>query len=116
MSRTEIANIYSKADIFVLPSKTENFSYTLLEAMASKLPIILSEGCVVAKDLVTNCENGFIVPIYDWKTLAERITTLLVDRNLRQKMGEKNRKIVEEKFDKNSLLEHTLQLYERICP
>jgi D-inositol-3-phosphate glycosyltransferase len=109
----KLAEYYAKADIFVLPSKMESFGLVLLEAMASRLPVI-STNVGVASELIEEWKNGFIVPICDWKAMAERIELLLTDKKLRAEMGETNRKIVEEKYDAYKNFEKVVRLYERM--
>jgi glycosyltransferase involved in cell wall biosynthesis len=91
----------------------ETFGLVLLEAMASRLPII-STNVGAAGELIKDWENGFIIPINDWKTMAKRIEFLLADKKLRTRMGETNRKIVEEKYDANKNFEKIVTLYERM--
>jgi len=113
LSHDKLTEYYAKADIFVLPSKMETFGLVLLEAMASRLPII-STNVGAAGELIKDWENGFIIPINDWKTMAKRIEFLLADKKLRTRMGETNRKIVEEKYDANKNFEKIVTLYERM--
>ena len=114
LSSSELLEVYAKADIFVFPSKAETFGLVLLEAMASSLPVV-STDVGAARELIKDWENGFIVPINDWKTMAERINLLLTDDNLRRKMGKNNRKLIEKDYDINVNFEKLLALYEQIC-
>lgn len=71
--RTEIGNCYRAADVFVLPTISDGFALTQLEAMAHGLPVIATPNC---GRVVTDGSDGFVVPIRDEKTLAERILEL----------------------------------------
>jgi glycosyltransferase involved in cell wall biosynthesis len=63
---------YAKSSVCVVPSIEDGFCYVVLEAMASGLPVIVSEH-VGAKELVVEGVNGFVVPIRDSAAIAERL-------------------------------------------
>jgi len=107
----ELIKCYAQADLFVFPSRMETFGLVLLEAMASRLPVI-STNVGAAEELVKNSQNGFVVPIGDSKAIAEKIDLLLSDRDMRHRMGENNRKLVEKKFDAETNFSKILELYE----
>ena len=110
LQKDELKKCYAKADLFVLPSKMETFGLVLLEAMSSHLPIISTE-VGAAKELIKDWQNGFIVPVGDWKAMAEKINLLLTDKDLRYRMGENNRKLVEKKFNSDTNFSKLLKLY-----
>lgn len=83
-------------DAFVLTSVTETFSNAALEAMAAEKPVVLSDSGG-ALEMVREGQNGFVFPGGDAEALAERLTRLL-DPDVRLRMGEKARKIVEQEF------------------
>jgi glycosyltransferase involved in cell wall biosynthesis len=78
------------ADVFVLPSLVESFGIVLLEAMSCGLPVVASRVMGIPY-LVEDGLNGFLVPPTDEEVLADRITALLSDPDLRARMGEQNR-------------------------
>jgi len=78
------------ADVFVLPSLVESFGIVLLEAMGCGLPVVASRVMGIPY-LVEDGLNGFLVPPTDEEALADRITALLSDPDLRARMGEQNR-------------------------
>jgi glycosyltransferase involved in cell wall biosynthesis len=78
------------ADVFVLPSLVESFGIVLLEAMSCGLPVVASRVMGIPY-LVEDGLNGFLVPPTDEEALADRITALLSDPDLRARMGEQNR-------------------------
>lgn len=90
----ELINYYSKSSVFVLPSLSDSFSLATLEAMASGLPVIISEH-VGAKDFITHGQEGYIVPIRDSESIAHCIKTLYLDKSLQKKMSYNARKTVE---------------------
>ena len=78
------------ADVLVLPSLVESFGIVLLEAMSCGLPVVASRVLGIPY-LVEDGLNGFLVPPGDEEALADRITALLSDPDLRARMGEQNR-------------------------
>lgn len=87
----EAINYYKKASIFVLPSLSDAFSRAVLEAMACGLPVIISDG-VGAMDIITNGEEGFVVPVKDVNALSERINYLYCNQEQIVDMGRNARK------------------------
>jgi glycosyltransferase involved in cell wall biosynthesis len=89
----KMPEIYHQASLLVLPSNDEELSLTVLEAMASGLPVVVTPAA--AAGLVENGVNGYVVPPRDHKRLAEAVNTILADNALRKRMGEANRRIAE---------------------
>lgn len=81
------------ADLFVLPSLHEGFGLVFLEAMHCGLPVVASD-CGGQTDFLRDGETGFLTPVGDVETLAERIARLSRDEALRKGMGEFNREYV----------------------
>jgi glycosyltransferase involved in cell wall biosynthesis len=90
----KLPKIYSDSQIFVLPSLNEGMSNTMLEALASGLPIIATDTGGT-KELVEDGGNGFIVNMRDGQDIAEKIESLVSDRELCSRMSKKSRKRAE---------------------
>lgn len=85
---TDVADRIEKAYAFVLTSFTEGMPNTLIEAMALGLPCISTDcPCGGPRDLITDGENGFLVPVDDAAALAERLRWLLEDPARAERMG-----------------------------
>jgi glycosyltransferase involved in cell wall biosynthesis len=82
----------AKADIFCLPSYREGVPNALLEATACGLPIVTTNtpGC---RDVVTDGLNGILVPVRDSQAVADALETLLLNPELRKKMGNAGREV-----------------------
>ncbi len=90
---------FNQSDIFVFPTfyNNECFPLVLLEAMAHKLPCITTdEGGIL--DIVNDGVNGLICKKNNADSLADCIEQLLTNSELREQMGEKGYKIMQEKF------------------
>lgn len=66
----ELPAFYALANSFILPSTTEQWGLVVNEAMASGLPVLVSERCGCASDLVENGRNGFTIDPYDVDGIA----------------------------------------------
>ena len=73
INRNELMNLYEKAKIFVLPSKTENFSLAALEALGNGDFAILSDGVTSKDDLMDRDGMGFIIKSGDVKDCTEKL-------------------------------------------
>lgn len=96
----EIIELYSKADIFVLPSLSEGISIAIMEAMAMELPVVAT-GITGIPEIIENGVNGLLVEPENPETLAERIEYLIHKPLLREAMGQNGRRVVEKRFDLN---------------
>jgi glycosyltransferase involved in cell wall biosynthesis len=85
--KENIKRLYSAADIFVLPSLKETFGIVFLEAMHYGLPIITTNVSAMP-ELITDGVNGFLVPPANSKKLAEAISKLIENPELRKQMSE----------------------------
>lgn len=94
----EIHRYYSNADIFVLPSFAEGLPVVLMEAMASRLPVIATQIMGVP-ELVESGVNGLLVPPGRIRPLADAISHLAEDSELRRQMGANGREKVCREFD-----------------
>lgn len=83
---TEPEKVLRGASALVMPSVQDGFGLVVLEAMASGLPVIVSEH-VGAKDCVREGIDGYIVPARDVDAIADRLQYLHVDESRRRMMG-----------------------------
>jgi glycosyltransferase involved in cell wall biosynthesis len=101
--------IYSQADLFVLPSLNEGMSNAVLEAMAAGLPIITTYTGGTAELLRG---NGIIIPKQSSDAVAKAVLELWNDDELRRTMGQRSRKIAET-LTWERVTDEYLSLYER---
>jgi glycosyltransferase involved in cell wall biosynthesis len=82
-----LAATYSQGSTLVLPSVEDGFGRVQVEAMACGVPVIASTNTGVA-DLLTDGQEGFIVPIRDSRSIRERLEWMLAHPAERDRMGE----------------------------
>jgi glycosyltransferase involved in cell wall biosynthesis len=94
-NREELVRLYQNATIFVLPSHYEGLPTVLLEAMSCGLPVVATNvsGC---PDVVSDGENGVLIPAKSPEMMVEAISRLLDDEALRNDLGKNARKTIEE--------------------
>ncbi|KXB03854.1 hypothetical protein AKJ45_00230 [candidate division MSBL1 archaeon SCGC-AAA261F19] len=103
---------YEKADFLVLPSLEDGFGLVVLEAMASGLPVIISEN-TGAKDLVKEGTQGFIVPVREPEAISERIRYFYDNPGEVERMGKNARKKAEN-YSWNEYQDKLVKAYEDI--
>ncbi len=82
----DLLAVYSLADVFLFPSLEEGFGIPVLEAMSCGLPVVCSD-CDGLKE--TSAGAALCVPSGDHKLMAEKISALITDKNLRQECVKK---------------------------
>ena len=103
--------LYQSADIFCFPSHyaSESFGNVLLEAMMFRLPVVATRWRGIP-DIVVESETGFLVPIKDADAIAAKLGRLLVDKSLRERLGQKGRERYLAKFTVEQYLEKTREV------
>jgi sugar transferase (PEP-CTERM/EpsH1 system associated) len=109
-SRNDMHEIYPLFDVFCLPSLTEGLSNVLLEAMASRAPIVAT-AVGGNRELLRHGETALLVPSGSEKSLAEAITMLIADAGLRTELARKARMYVEDKFSLTRMVADYSNLY-----
>jgi len=129
--------MYLSSDIFVLPTHQDNYGVVFLEAMSAGLPLVGTTSFTVP-ELIEDGKNGFLIKtpyswenyldknkklntkrmVNDWekshpeivKQLVEKLSILIENKKLREKMGENGRKMIEDENGKFSISKRNRQL------
>ena len=109
----DIKKILLETDILCLPSYREGLPKSLLEGAAIGLPLVTTNtiGC---RDVVEDGLNGYLVPVKDSENLALAIEKLIIDENLRAKMGNESFKLAISKFSSKIINSQTISLYNEL--
>ncbi len=108
--QSDMVSVYKNSHIVVLPSYREGMPKSLIEACAMGRPIITTNA-VGCKECVVDGVNGFLVPIKDGPRLAEAISKLVDNKELRIKMGNASRIKAVEEFDLQDVIANHLKIY-----
>lgn len=110
--RTDVLRLLKDCHIVAFPSYyKEGLPKSLIEAAAIGRPIITTNsiGC---KETVIEGYNGYLIPIRDSITLAERLDLLIEDKELRQKMGRNSRCLAEKDFSIENVVTKHMEIYK----
>lgn len=107
----QVFQFLTESDIFVLPSRAEGISNALLEAMASGLPVVVSNipGNI---DVIEHKKNGLLFDVDDPDALTRSLSSLLKQPDLRKKLGFNARKTVENSYSLNHVADCYIALYK----
>lgn len=92
----ELPEYYASAGVFIHASTTEQWGLVVNEAMASGLPVLVSNRCGCAADLVKDGENGWSFDPANEEQMADLLMRVSSDEDGRLKMGERSREIIAE--------------------
>lgn len=106
-----IGQEYSESSMIVMSSHYEGFPMVMIEAMACGLPAVSFDFKCGPRDIIKEGENGLVVKDGDIDGLAEAMMTLMRDDELRKKMGENAKKVVEA-FSEVKVMDKWVRLYE----
>lgn len=108
-----LIKLYQNATLFILPSYHEGLPTVLLEAMSCGLPIIATD-VRGNRDLISDRENGILVPPRAPKKMAEAICILLKDEALMKNLSKNARKTVEENYTWDTISNKFLKYYKSL--
>ena len=107
------ADVYRGGDVFVSPTHAEGFSNTILEAMASGLPIVSCEAVGVV-DCLSDERDALLVGVSDVPALAEAIVRMLDDAPLRRQLAERALDEVRAQYSWPSVATQISDVYQRV--
>ncbi len=110
--RSDVADIMRGLHAFALPSLAEGISNTILEAMASGLPVVATDVGGNA-DLVHQPDTGFVVPAANPQAMAQRLVELARHPELAQNMGRAGRQRVHDKFSMLAMVSTYQRVYDQ---
>jgi starch synthase len=113
IDKNSLRILYSNTYCFVLPSLVEAFGMVLLEAMASGTPPIGSTAGGIP-DIIIDDVNGLLFRKGDWEDLASKLSMLIADKNLRDKLATNARKHAEKYYSWFSIASSLSMVYKRL--
>ena len=110
---TEVQQYIRRANVCVFPTFAETLGMVTIEAMAMQKAVVNS-NIGWSQELIVDGESGYLVHPANHDLYAERIVELLQNDNLCQRIGEKARTGVEEKFDSSNLVKENIEFYQQL--
>jgi glycosyltransferase involved in cell wall biosynthesis len=105
--------LYSASDIFILPSFSENFPMSILEAMASECAVVASNVGGIP-EMITNGYDGLLIPSKNPEIIKESVKFLIEDEKSRITIGKNARNTAKDKFGINSTVSETINYYHSV--
>lgn len=112
-SRTDLIRLYQEAACLALPSDEEGFGMVVVEAMACGVPVIATR-CGGPEEIISEGQDGFLVPLDDAREFARRLSAICADRELNARLGAAARRTVESRYSAQTTFRPFLQAYERL--
>lgn len=109
----DIGKEYAESSMLVMSSHYEGFPMVMIEAMACGLPAVCFDFKCGPRDIIQHEENGLVVPDGDIDGLAEAMIRLMKDEELRKRMGENAKRVVET-YSEERVMRMWEDLYEEI--
>ena len=111
--RADVEQLLHRADVFALATKNENLPISILEAMRASLPVIASDVGGIP-EVVLHGKTGFLVPPRSESHLTEVLSDLIVNKELRIRMGLAGRARYETFFSLGGMVERTREVYRDV--
>lgn len=108
-----IGKEYAQSSLIVMTSNYEGFGMVLVEAMACGVPAIAFDCKCGPKDIINNNENGILVHNGDIQGLADAMMRLMEDENLRKRMSEEAKKVVDT-YSEETVMKQWTKLFESL--
>lgn len=110
----EVADIYAICKFSIYPSGFgEPFGLAMLESMASKKPIIVTDSGGMP-EIVRNNVNGFVIGIKDYGALAKKCMLLLKNKKIKNRLGNTGYRMVKERFTARRMAEDVVKVYRKV--
>lgn len=110
----KVESIINIMDVGVLSTFTEGLSNSILEYMALGKPVVATD-CPGNRELVQEGRTGFLVPMKDYRGLANKINALLSDDKLREALGQRAQLVVRERYSVERAYHSYTGLYQRVA-
>ncbi len=111
--RRDVPEILRRASVFVRPSTLEGMSLTVLEAMATGLPVVATP-VGGTPEIISHGVQGYLVPVADAAALAEALLKLLRDPAAGAEMGRRGRELVLSGHTWDIVVRRTAEVYEEV--
>jgi len=112
LDSNDVIQAYVDADVFVLPSYTENFGITIVEAMACGLPVVISDQVNIHQEIAET--GGGLITHCVADEVASALCELLADKEKRSIMGKKGRFAAKELYDWPHIVDALTREYETV--
>ena len=110
--QSDVESYYLKSKIFAFTSSSEGFPNVIGEAMSAGIPVVAFDCVAGPSEMIIDNENGFLIPLFDYKLFQEKLSLLMDNDSLRETMGAKAKDTIK-RFEVNIIGD---QFYNFILP
>lgn len=109
----DIGEIYSFSDMFISSSWVEGLPQSMTQAMASRLPVVVTAVGSVP-EVITNEQNGLIIHPGDYEALGENILRIIADKELAGRLVKNAFELVQKKYTMEMMVDKIETLYKNL--
>ena len=110
LERAEVYRNLSQSDLYVFPTFTEGQPFTVIEALASGVPLVASDIQAIS-NMIEDGTHGRLVPLHDPPAVADAMAELLTDPDRRRAISDACRERARERFDRPVFRARVAELY-----
>ncbi len=109
----DVQEVVTRSSIFAFTSLSEGMPMSLLEAMECGVPVVSYDCPHGPREIITDGEDGYLVPLEDENMMVERICKLIEDQELLKKMGHAA-KLKAQKFQIEPIINRWMNLFSEV--
>jgi len=110
VAHKDVPLLYGQADVYINPSYYESFGVSIMEAMAAGVPVVAADGGAVS-ELVLDGQTGLLVEAGDPAAIADAVTRLFSDAELRRSISSTAREMVSKRYSWETICSLLMQRY-----
>ena len=115
IDNSKLPDFYRSSAVFILPSSSEGLPVSLLEAMSSGCPAVVTAVGGIP-EVVEHGKTGLLIQPRSSQQISEAVNLILGDQELRKRISVSARELVEKKFNWHVIAEKFKQIYEEVIP
>lgn len=112
MNKERLNMYYQAADVFAFFTREDIWGLVICEAMANGLPVVSSDRCLAATEMITNDVNGYIVQNENLSEMKRAIDKIMKSEQIRQKMSKNAIQLIRNKYTIEKMAESHLKIFD----
>lgn len=113
MKKELLADYYKAADLFVFPTREDIWGLVVNEAFANGLPVVSTDKCVAAMEMIIPGENGYIIPVEDITKMRQAVEAILNSKELQEKMKWQALKTIRENYTIENMAREHIKVFRK---
>ncbi len=93
-SQSDVEYYLQKSKIFAFTSSSEGFPNVIGEAMSAGLPVVSFDCVAGPSDMIEDGKTGFLIPLFDYDSFAQRLKELMMDEDMQQRFGSRGKEAI----------------------